>query len=188
MKSKVLVRILILVVLGTFFVIACLSDPLQLHFAANRYNRLLDGELPEDMTLTIYYVPVQIATRFPWSVEDLLTSDLIVKLVVYSDDLAKNLQTLKRLGSADWLPSDEDMYLNARIYYVFETGGKKVLEVALWTYAKDAGSESVGALVNGIEVKGHTAFLSVVIPFLPESHRKTMGLMDVPADSVDFDE
>lgn len=188
MKSKIMVRILSVTVLCAIAVIVCLSAPVRLRASVNRYNRLLDGELPEDLTLTIYYVPSFILTRYPWSVEDLLKSESTVKRVVRSDELAKNLQTLKWLGSADWQPSDEDMYLNARIYYVFESGGKKVLEVALWTHNGEGENVTPGAMVNGIQVKDHTAFVAAVVPFLPKEHKAAMGLLDVPDGSVDLDE
>ena len=60
------------------------------------------------------------------------------------------------------IPVWKKSYLNARIYYVFETGEQgKILDVAMW-------GDNANIFVNEIEIKENDIFYDVLITFLPE--------------------
>ena len=69
MIQKVILSIAIVVVILSLVLVALQWEEIQLKCALDRYNRMLDGVLPEDMELTIYYLPHDIVTRAPLTTE-----------------------------------------------------------------------------------------------------------------------
>lgn len=182
MKRRLLVLLLAAVLLSATIMTVCYSDILQLRWAINHYQTVLGGELPEDLTLTIYYLPYYILTRAPLTVEDLMEMEATVKIVVKSDELENHLSALKQLGSSAVQPTKEKFGLNARVYYIFETSdSEKLLEVAMQQFIGD--TEAVGAFVNGIAVAKNPVLYEIIVPFLSEEDRNSSGINELSIGS-----
>lgn len=142
----------------------------QLDAALQDYERIVNGELPEDIRLTIYCMEANTATRIPLSVED------VIRLHKYKTDadaekLNANQAALQKLSASKLQPLQGNYYLNARVYYVFEIGETgKLLEVAMWCYDEGQGW-GYGVLVNGIAVEEHPVLFEIIEPFLTEEIR-----------------
>ena len=102
-----------------------------------------------------------------------MNMDPTVKIVIPSEVLVKHLSTLQRLDASAVQPA-EKFGMNARLYYVFETGDQKVLEVVMQQFIGD--DDAFGTFVNGIQVKKNTIFYEIILPFLTEEDRSNLGL------------
>lgn len=174
MRKKHLLFLIVVLLFALTIAIACNADLLKLKWHICKYQNTIE-ELPKDITLTIYYFPPQIFLMRPLTVEDLLKSDMTEKIVINSDELTKNMATLKKLSVNELEVSyDDRMYINARFYYVFETNNGKILEVVLQQFVGD--DVAFGAHVNGISVKKNTVLYEIVIPYLPEKYKQDVGI------------
>lgn len=175
MKHKRLALMIAAVLLFTTILTVCFSDTLQLRWAVNRYQTFLDSELPEDATLTIYYLPHDILTRAPLTVADLMDMNDTVKIVVHSNELINQLSTLKQLDLSCVRPAKEEFGVNARLYYVFETGNsERLLEVAMQQFVGD--TQAFGTFVNGIAVQKNPVLYEIILPFLSEQDCCNLGI------------
>ena len=148
----------------------------QLDASLQEYWKMVDGELPKDLRLKIYWISPSIATRRPLSVEDLISIDGVYKIDVSAEDLAANQETLKELTPAVLHSAEGDYYLGARVYYVFEAGeNNKILEVAMWCHNENI-SGDYGVLVNGVTVEKTPAFFRLIEPFLTEEARDMLKI------------
>lgn len=154
----------------------CNTNYLKLKWAAYRYQQVMKGEIPEDLTLTVYYIPHYILTRAPLTVEDLKDMTCSVKIVVESEELVRHLATLKHLNASVLQPAKEDYGINACFYYVFESGNQKILEVALQQYDGQTDAD-VGTFVYGIRVKRNSVLYEIILPFLSEFDREELGIL-----------
>ena len=136
-------------------------DSLEASFAD--YLKAVEGDIPEDLRLTIYYIRPYIATRRPLSVEDLMNFTDVNRIVVESEGLAAHSELLRKLDPSLLQPATGESYINARMYYVLEAGNDKLLEVIIST-----GS----VFVNGFFVEFHPILLELIAPFLPEDARE----------------
>lgn len=154
----------------------------QLNAVLQDYERIVNGELPEDIRLTIYCMEANLATRIPLSVEDVIRLHKY-KTVVDAEKLIANQTALQKLSSAKLHPLQGDYYLNARVYYVFDIGETgKILEVAMWCY-DDGPGYGYGVFVNGIAVRECPVLFELIEPFLTEEirdmlERETKGQWD----------
>ena len=171
MKLKQIVLFLLAVVLLGNATIGCTVPESQLEKALGNYEKTVSGEIPDDLRLTVYYVGPKFLTRHPLSVEDLKIFSMTQKIVVNSEELAANAEVLRKLDASVLQPvEDEDFYINARLYYVLETGESEILlEVII--------SEINGtAVVNGINVESNPVLYEIVTPFLTAEARDLWGL------------
>ena len=174
---KRFVRFLLIVLLVVLIIaVGCNTDYLKLKWAAYRYQQVMEGEIPEDLTLTVYYIPHYILTRAPLTVEDLKDMTCSVKIVVESEELVKHLATLKQLNASVLQPTEEDYGINACFYYVFELGNQKILEVVFQQYDGQTDSD-VGTFVNGIRVESNSVLYEIILPFLSEFDREELGIL-----------
>ena len=89
-------------------------------------------------------------------------------ITVEHGELAAKSELLKELKSSILSFVEEPSYMNARLYYVFEIGEQKILEVVI--------SEIHGSvIVNGYEMEDHTIFYELIEPFLTEAAHETLG-------------
>jgi hypothetical protein len=123
-----------------------------------------------DISLTIYYMSPYISTYYPLSVDDLINqSDDVQKFVIDGKGLEEYRDLLKRTGNVTLIPVKNISYLNARIYYVFETEQRsKIFDVAMW------GGNNNSMFINGFEIKSNDIFYDLIIPFLPEDEVKDL--------------
>ena len=175
MIQKVILSIAIVVVILSLVLVALQWEEIQLKCALDRYNRMLDGVLPEDMELTIYYLPHDIVTRAPLTTERLMRMDETVTIVVTSKELAKHTQTLRQLNTSSVQISEGTWGLNARVYYVFKVGDRVLLEVAMQQFVGD--DQAFAAFVNGVHVKRSSKLYEIILPFLSETDCEKMGLV-----------
>lgn len=166
MKLKIRSLCMVLAILLIMAVI-CLSPAVQLHLTMIPYKLLTFGTVPDDMTLTIYYMDPSILTRHAYRADDLKRdaisggSDLEGACMKNFLELEKHIDLLRRLDAFDLQPVEEKGYMNARLCYVFEVWGRDVLEVVMST-------NDSSVFVNGIEVENNPIFLEIIAPFMPE--------------------
>jgi len=137
--------------------------------ALNSFSTLIKSGNLHDLSLTIYYVSPFVFTNHPWSVDDLIRECEGQEIVVDGSDLGKYIDLLNQIGNTALIPVlEKSSYLDARIYYVFETEKRgKIFDVAMW-------SSDGGIFVSGLEVKGTNIFYDVITPFLSEDAVKTL--------------
>ena len=165
-KARVgIVLCLLLVVVAAY----CVYPSLQLRGALMDYSNMMKGELPENFTLTIYYIDPQILTRAPLRIEDLKNNTDVTVITIESAKLAEHQELLRSMTASALQPLKEETYLNARVYYVFSTGGRNVLEVAM-------SSMDSHAYVNGIAVERDPIFGEIIAPFLSEADREILSI------------
>ena len=175
MKRKTWIIVLAVVLLLAVVAVVCCSDAVQLRWALGRYQSAAE-EHPEELTLTIYYMPATVLTRAPLTLEDLMNSSHTVKIEVSGDELAKHVDDLKKLDASAVQPVSGEYWLNARFHYVFERGDQKILEVTMECYGKDDEITADYALINGILVEKNTVLYEPVLPFLTQADLYNLGL------------
>ena len=126
-----------------------------------------------DLNLTIYFMSPFNATRVPFSI-DTLIGFCIEHEGIYGDEdavivsvsnLEKHVDLLNQLINVDLIPAQRKTYLNARIYYVFETEKDgKIFDVAMWGWEID----NKTMFINELEVEADDIFYDVLRQFLPE--------------------
>lgn len=166
---RILAVLCLIAVLATAILIGC-AEKSPLERALAEYSKVVEGDPPEDIRLTIYYLSPMILTRVPLSGDDLATFPGVGIITVSSEELASHWALLKELTPSMLKPVQEESYMNARLYYVFETGdSNKILEVVI--------SEIHGTVfINGIEVEDNPIFYDLIIPFLTEESRNVLGI------------
>lgn len=159
-----------LVVLSLVVCLTGCSHSTPLQDAMNDYSIMIESGMPEDLRLTIYYIDPTILTRRPLNQEDLVTFPGVEVIIVDSEEVAPHWEQLKELSPSVLQPVQEQSYVNARLYYVFEAGNSgKILEVVI--------SEIRGSVfVNGVEVEGNPVFYDLIIHFLTDADRDILGI------------
>lgn len=169
---QIRMKILMIVCLVVFFlmiIVTGCSSASPLQDAMEDYSRVVDGTMPEDSHLTIYYIAPYILTRAPLSIDDLKTFQEVRIITVASEELEVHWTLFKELDPSVLQPVKEKTYINARLYYVFEAGSDSVLEVVI--------SDIHGSVfVNGVEVENHPVFYEMIIPYLTEEDRTILGI------------
>lgn len=169
MKLK---KVFFLIVLGLILVavmVNCFGPSIQLHYALKDYSQLVTSGIPEDLRLTIYYISPCIFTRYPLSIDGLMSFDDVKIIDVNSGKLTDHWALLRTLDASALQPVKEETYLDVRLYYVFETDDGKLLEVAI-------SSIYGNAFVNGIEVEHNPVFYEIILPFISEEDRDILGI------------
>lgn len=181
MNSKKLLKFscvcLALCLLLTTILTGCSSPSTHLQKSMKDYTKMLEGDLPEDLRLTIYYMSTAILTRYPYGIDDLVkfAGSHSQTIVVEAEELAAHKELLKKLDASKLQPVQEESYINARLYYVFEVGdSEKLLEVVVTPEFLDKINGYV--VVNGIEVEDNEIFYELIIPFLTEDAHNKLGI------------
>ncbi len=158
----------IIVVLSTLA--GCANPSAQPQNPLADYEKMLSGDIPQNLRLTIYYMDPTILTLMPLSAEDLMDFPETRKIVVESGELAANFEPFKELNFSILQPAKITSYIDARMYYVLEAGDSgKLLEVTI--------SQVHGNMfVNGIEVEHNRIFYDLIDPFLTEEARIMYGI------------
>lgn len=148
----------------------CANTSIQLQNALENYSKIVTGDIPQDLKLTIYYMDPQILTRIPLSAEDLINASFTQKIVIEHEELLKHLNLFQQLNAPILQPVKEKSAINARLYYVLEsTASGKLLEVTV--------SQIYGTVfVNGIEVEDNPIFYELIAPFLTEEAHDILGV------------
>lgn len=136
--------------------------------AVQKYLKALEGDIPDNLCLTIYYMSPQILTRRPLSADDLKAFSETKVITVESDELKQHAELLRKLDYRMLQIAAEPSYMNARLCYVFELGDQEILEVVI----SDIGGK---VFVNGLEVEDDPIFYELIEPFLTEEAHDTLG-------------
>ena len=98
----------------------------------------------------------------PVSVEMLIEGWHDSIIIIHGSSLEEHIDLLIQLCNTTLIPTDNESYINARIYCAFETKEEgNIFDVAMW-----GGHNSI--FVNGLEVKWNAIYCDVILPFLPE--------------------
>lgn len=163
MKKVPIAFFLVLFILLVFFLAGTTNTQYTLERSMTKYRKVVDGDLPDDISLTIYFLDAGIYTFSPINTLELVESYMgEKKIAVKYEELNVYLDLLRKMDVAILKPIDETEYLDILVYYVFETEKTgKLLEVCI-------NSSRGSVFVNGIEVQESAVFYEVIEPFLTE--------------------
>ena len=122
----------------------------------------------DKLTLTIYYMNVNVDTMIPVYTEDLIAVAYECKAVVKGGRLRKHMDLLEQINNAVLVPMPaeeaarygEGRYGFARMYFVFETrDGNKLFDVV-------SGGEKI-MFINEIAIDANPIFYDIFLQFLP---------------------
>lgn len=156
---------IILLVLLAATVLISLGCSMQAENASVEFSEHIEcikqGE-EDELRLTIYYMSPYILTQWPLSKRELIEERYEYKITVSGTRLREHIDLLELVANADLTPIENESYVDARLYYAFETKkNRKIFDVCMW-------SSNGGIIVNGFEVEENHILYEVVLPFLPE--------------------
>jgi len=170
-KKRIIVGLVILILFATVIFISCvlwnyMRLKKELKESLNGFSTIIESENLNDFKLTIYYVSLTMDTYRPWNVDDMIRYG--GKIVIDGNSLKTHIDLLKQISNGNLVPVIWKSYLNARIYYIFETEENgKILEGVMWGHSEYVNKYNI-IFVNGIAIKGNDVFYEIIIPFLPE--------------------
>ena len=128
------------------------------------YELIQSGNLG-DVTLTIYYMSLTVDTRLV-HIDDLVNRRFnSQKITVDGTRLEEHLDLFKQLSNVDFTPVRRRAFLDARIYYVFETEQYgNIFDVGMW----GSRGHYLSMFANRIELRENDIFYEIILPFLPE--------------------
>lgn len=168
MKQTRRIICLLLVLALAITLLGCTGARSETQDAVLKYLKAVEGDIPDNLRLTIYYMSPQILTRRPLSADDLKGFSETKVITVESDELKQHTELLRKLDYRMLQIVAETTYMNARLCYVFELGDQDILEVVI----SDIGGN---IFVNGLEVEDHPIFYELIEPFLTEEAHETLG-------------
>lgn len=169
MKQKRRIVWLMLGLLLAIVVFHCIVPLLHIRIAMREFTNNVAAGISEDLRLTVYFVNPTLLTRYPWSVEDLINAEKVKIIEIPSDKLKNEFLLVDKLATSALQPAQQKGYLNARLYYVFETPRGKLLEIAI----SDIGGH---VFVNGIEVEHDPVFYEILVPYISKEDREMLGI------------
>lgn len=129
-----------------------------------------------DIVLKIYCLPPQLLTIIPINIEKIINTCRFQINVSNLEIRTHSKEAEKLFYYVSKSKTDDDFYINARIYYVFETtDGEKIFDVTLWS--------DKGVVVNGKLVEDNPIFHEFIMPFLPVEIAETLNEMLLSNDS-----
>ena len=163
-KRQNCIGLFILLLLVTTFLIGCKEGDISEKKAPNNFSELIEEEYISDLSLTIYFMSPFYLTFASLDVDELisLSEKHVFITTIDGNTLGEHTDLLNQISNADLILAENDSYMNARLYYVFEnekTG--KMFDVAMW-------NSDGSILVNSVKVEYAEIFCDVVMPFLPE--------------------
>lgn len=172
---KMIFSVLCLLLVG-LLLSGCVNPFADRSVDLSAYEKTIQEKIPEDLQLTIYYTSPHIFTNKPMSIEDLVKSSFTEKIVIGAEELSKHISLFQTLDASKLKPAQES-YMDARLYYVLETEGKKILEVA-------SSSLESNVFVNGVEVAADLVFYKIIRPFLTEDAYRLWGFRQVSKEDI----
>jgi len=195
-KKRIILGFIIFILLAAvIFISVVLWSYMQkkdeLNKSLNEFSKIIESGNLDDITLTIYYMDSRIDTHGFLSVDDLIKHNYTQKFVIEGNNLKDHIDMLKQISNVNLVPVMWKSFLNAQIYYVFETEKDgKILDVALWGWYTDDSLVSIpfglfekkifeqNMFVNGIEVKYNDIFCDAIWTFLPDDVIKDSGSLE----------
>ena len=158
MIRKIVILVLVMAILFSFSGCGLKKELSQ---QTKTFYDIVNGTIPRDLRLTIYYLNGDIATIIPLTIEMLKSSDGIQVISVGYEDLVKHKDHLKKFDPSSLKPIYRETYVNARLYYVFELGDSDPILEYVHSYT---GSD----FLNGIAIQFDLELINLISPFLPE--------------------
>lgn len=118
-------------------------------------------ELSNGLQLTVYYIPLDTQTRFPYRDVDVV-SHHVYKIVVNSSGLLSHFDSLQKLGEIKTSSVDAGRRLDLRVYAELTSRRGKLI-----TFGLEGDSRLM--LLDGRVVKSRIAFYEALLPHLPYS-------------------
>ena len=158
MVRKIAILVLTVIILLSFT--SCgLKD--ELYDQTKPFYDIVNGTIPKDMRLTIYYVNYHYIHCMPYSVEMLMTMPDLSIINVRYEDLVKHQEHLSEFDLTLLEPEPKETFTDALVYYVFELDSGPVLE---YVHSDMLGCDTL----NGIQLKPTSELFDLIDPFLPE--------------------
>ena len=169
-KKRKTVLIGVLILAYVLLLIWLASPIVRLHVSGMWFSGMIKTRPAEALSLTIYFMDWAVLTRAPLSINDLkeLCHDDLSSVLepttcivhVSYDDLKNHWKTIQKLELSRLQLPENERYLNARLYYVFEMwDSQKILEVAISEIGENA-------YVNGVEVEYDPVLIEIIAPFI----------------------
>lgn len=175
----IIIIILVLLVATVLISSGCMSIQVEnASIELSEYIQLVKQGKDDELKLTIYYMSPYVFTQWPLSERELMEKRFEYIITVNGQRLREHIDLLEQVANADLIPIEKESFVDARLYYVFETKkNRKIFSVCMW-------DSNGGILVNGIEVEEAPIFYEVVLPFLPEDAAENweMYLIDYLAE------
>ena len=154
-----LVRVTILILFAVTVLSSCNRSDINTSMPPLNF---LGHKNAEDLTLTIYYKSLTALTPFSLDADELVNWADTHRIVISGSQLQHHIALLNQLSNTTVVPVGTETFLDARIYYLFETMQEgKIFEVAMW-------GDNHNLFVNGVEVEENDIFYDIIIPFLPK--------------------
>lgn len=171
MKHKKRIVLIALCLLAVFVFCACSEQSEQTKQTEqtpgilHAYTEAIKEDIPNDLTLTIYYDYVNAESIASVRLEEFLDRSIwdIKKIVANDKALRLNLPVLRELDDSVLKPiTDEtyELYEDVCVYYVFERNGEKILDVIINRFYSDV-------IVNGVYVEYDDIFVDIIAPYAP---------------------
>ena len=148
-------------------------EEVSLKDALKDYSQIVEGDMPEDARLTIYYISPDILTCVSVTPEQLKTFDCVTVITAGAEELKPYWENMKKLNASNLHAVEEKTYVNARLYYVLEMGESlQLLDVVVNSTIHG------GVFVNGVEVENHPVIYEIISPFLSEHDRDVLNIQN----------
>ena len=156
---------------------SCRVDKEPSSETAIEFKEIIESGDLKNLSLTIYYVDPHIWTNPIRSVDALIKfidgysdfEDVVQKIIIEGVKLEEYDDFLNQINNSELVPVESDSFLDARIYYVFETKkGRALFDVVMWN-----SDESI--VVNGAKVEYEDVFGEGIMQFLPEISAEQLG-------------
>ena len=173
MKRIIPVILCLAALLAGFIVGKCTQESPQ-EAVLEKYTEVIQGQMPEDVRLTIYIMTFDAFYSVTVSREELMAHPH-EKIIVGPEELAPYWETFRKIKpSALQLASEKEDFRQHEYGYVLEVGDgqgnyEKILEVS-W----DKPGENV--MVNGVEVENVELLCDLVAPFMTYDERGSLYL------------
>ena len=133
----------------------------ELYNQTRTFYEIVNGTIPQDLRLTIYYLNGLIDTVVPLSIEMLKSAHNVQVISVDYENLVKHADYLKKFDPSSLKPIYRNDYVDARLYYVFELGDSGPILEYVHSCSKTD-------FLNGIPIKFDHELIDLISPFLPE--------------------
>ena len=163
----------ILIAVASFLCACSLSDsspsssgPMVVEQTIQQYIHSIEQENPENLKLTIYYLPYYVYTPIPLTTDALIKNPSTIIVVLCGDEMDDVIQKLKAEGdTVQLVPVTDASRQIATLYYVLEANGEPLLDVSIYDVYRE---ENNTIFVNKVEYEFNEWFYHLVEPYIPE--------------------
>jgi hypothetical protein len=167
-KKFIILGLALLLLFANIILVGCGGSNMNLKTTSVNFSELIESGNLNDITLTIYYMDFSIRTRIPLSLESLMGGRYNHRVVITGEDLVKHRDLLEQIINVELIPVENETFVNARLYYVFEHGEHE----EMFSFLAFGGGDTM--FVNGLEVEYNSIFFEAVLPFLPDDAVETI--------------